>query len=109
MPSSIFEVQGLVSLVLGLAALAVQLWALIDAATARSDAFVAADKRTKVFWLAITGVAAAIGFVFFTNPFNLFSLAAIVAAGIYLSDVRPAVRAVRGRGRSGSSGPYGPW
>ncbi len=111
MPSSVFEVQSIVSLVLGLAALGVQLWALVDALTTRADAFAAADKRTKGFWLAITGVATAIGFVFFANPFNLFSLVAIVAAGVYLSDVRPAVKTMRGRGhgRSGPSGPYGPW
>lgn len=107
---NLISAQSTVALVLGLAALAVQVWAFVDALLNRPDAFVAAGKRTKGFWLLVTGVATAIGFVFFLNPFNLFSLVAIVAAGIYLTDVRPAVRAVGGRGRrTGSSGPYGPW
>ncbi|WP_153396161.1 DUF2516 family protein [Ornithinicoccus halotolerans] len=107
--SPIAEAQGLVSLVLGVAALVIQAWALLDAATTRSEAFVAAGKKTKGFWLVLTGVAAAIGFVFFANPFNIFSLAAIIVAAIYLTDVRPAVRAVRGGGRGSHAGPYGPW
>lgn len=91
------DAQSLVSLVLGLAALAMEVWALVDCAITRADAFVAADKRTKPLWLAITGIAVLIGFVFFANPFTIFSLLAIVGAGVYLADVRPAVRAVRGR------------
>lgn len=107
---NLIAVQGTVALVLGLAALATQAWAFVDALLNRPDAFVAAGKRTKTFWLVVTGVAAAVGFVFFANPFNIFSLVAIVAALIYLTDVRPALRAVGGRGRrTGTSGPYGPW
>lgn len=108
--STIFEVQGWIQLVLGVAALAIQVWALVDAAMTRADAFVATGKRTKQFWVVVTGIAALIGFVFFTNPFNIFSLIGIVAAAIYLTDVRPAVAPIRGGRRgSGSSGPYGPW
>jgi EamA domain-containing membrane protein RarD len=107
---NLFTVQSTVALVLGLAALATQAWAFVDALLNRPDAFVAAGKRTKTFWLVVTGVATAVGFVFFGNPFNIFSLVAIVAALIYLTDVRPALRAVGGRGRrTGTSGPYGPW
>lgn len=106
------SMQSLVALVLGLLAAGMQAWALIDALITRPDAFAAAGKRTKGFWVAITGVAAAIGFVFFADPFNIFSLLAIVAAAIYLTDVRPAVKSMRGRrGRGNGShmGPYGPW
>jgi len=106
----ILQAQGWVALLLGVAALAAQAWSFVDALLNRPDAFVAAGKRTKGFWLAVTGGATLIGFVFVLNPFNIFSLVAIVAAGIYLTDVRPALRAVGGRGRrSGSAGPYGPW
>lgn len=109
--TTIFEVQGWIQLALGVAALAIQVWAVVDAAMTRPDAFVATGKRTKQFWLVVTAVGALIGFIFFMNPFNLFSLIAIVAAAIYLTDVRPAVAQIRGRGRpgAGSSGPYGPW
>ena len=105
------DVQQWVGLALGALALGIQVWALIDALLTRADAFVAADKRTKGFWVALTGVASAIGFFHLQQPFGLFNLIAIVAAGVYLTDVRPAVAQLRGgRGRSGSSrGPYGPW
>lgn len=105
---SLFELQGWVALLLGVAALGIQAFALVDCLTQRPDAFLAASKRTKGFWLAITGVATALGFVSITNPLNLFSLVAVVAAAVYLADVRPAVRAVSGRGGS-AQGPYGPW
>jgi len=106
----IASAQSSVSMLLGLLAAALQAWALVDALLTRPDAFVAAGKRTKGFWLAITGVAALIGFVFVLNPFNIFSLLAIVAAAVYLTDVRPAVRSLRGRNNRGTQmGPYGPW
>ena len=49
--SSISSVQGVVVLVLGLAALGAEVFALLDAARHRRDAFLAAGKRTKNFWL----------------------------------------------------------
>lgn len=107
--SSISVTQHWVTLLIGAAMLAVQLWAFVDCALTRPAAFVAADKRTKPVWLVVTAIAALIGFVSLFNPLNLFSLIAIVGAGVYLADVRPAVRAVRGGGRPGSMGPYGPW
>jgi hypothetical protein len=39
---------------------------------------------------------------------GLFGLAAVVAASVYLADVRPAVKDA-GRGGSRNMGPYGPW
>lgn len=107
---TLYTAQAGVALLLGVGALVVQLWALIDAATTRPEAFTAAGKRTKTFWLAVTGVAVLLGFVFVRSPFNLFNLLAIVAAAIYLTDVRPAVRSIRGRRGGGrNEGPYGPW
>ena len=106
-----FDVQQWVGLALGALALGLQVWALVDALLTRPDAFTAAGKRTKGFWLAITAVASAIGLVHLEQPFGMFNLIAIVAAAVYLTDVRPAVAQLRrGGGRSNSSrGPYGPW
>ena len=102
--------QGLVLLVLGALAFAMQVFALVDAVRHRPDAFVAAGKRTKQFWVIVLAVATAIGFVSLLNPLNIFGLLAVVAAGIYLADVRPALRQVSGRGGgSQHMGPYGPW
>ena len=107
--SSISSVQGVVVLVLGLAALGAEGFALLDALRHRPDAFVAAGKRTKNFWLIVLGVATAVGFV--TPVLSMFGVIAFVAAAVYLVDVRPALAQVSGRGggRRGRQGPYGPW
>lgn len=101
------SVQSVIILVLGIAAFAVEIFALVDAARHRADAYVAASKRTKNFWLVVTGAAALIGFVFIWSPLNFIGIIAIVAAGVYLADVRPALQQVSGRRRP--EGPYGPW
>lgn len=107
----LFSAQRGVGMFLGALAFAMQAWALIDCAITRPDAFVAAGKRTKGFWLAITGVSALIGFYFVLAPFGIFALLAIVAAAVYLTDVRPAVKSLRGgnNNRGTHMGPYGPW
>lgn len=107
MLSSISSVQGVVVMVLGLLALGAEVFALVDAVRHRPDAFVAAGKRTKNFWLLVLGVATAVGFV--TNVLSMFGIIAFVAAAVYLADVRPALAQVSGRGGSGRQGPYGPW
>lgn len=104
----IVTVQNTVTLVLGVAAFIMMAWALVDCLRTRQDAFPAAGKRTKSFWLILTGVAAAIGFISIYAPLNIFNLAAVIAAAVYLTDVRPAVRSLRGGGGS-QMGPYGPW
>lgn len=97
--------------VLAIAALAVEVWAFVDAVRRPSQAFPAAGKQTKPIWLVILGVAAVIGLWSSTlggpNLVSLFPIIAFVAAAIYLTDVRPKVREFKGG--SSSSGPYGPW
>lgn len=101
---SIFAVQSVIMLVLGVLALALQLYALVDAARQRSDAFPATGNQTKPIWLVITGVATAIGFVSLQSPLNIFNLLAVVGAAVYLTKVRPQVHQISGRG--GPSGGY---
>lgn len=99
--STIGSAQGAIALVLSLAILAMQIFAFTDALRHRPDAYVAAGKRTKPIWLAITGVALVLGFLTLSNPLNLFALLGVLGAGVYLADVRPAVRSVGGgRGRT---------
>mgnify|MGYP002756010844 CR=1 FL=1 len=105
----LFEVQNLIAFLLGIALFVMQLFAFIDALRHREDAYRAAGKLTKVAWCAITGVAAVVGFLLMTNPLNIFSLLAVVGAGVYLADVRPALQRVSGRGGRSNNGPYGPW
>ena len=106
----IFQAQDLIQTVIGVGVFAMMVWALVDCVRTRPDAFVAAGKKTKQFWLVLTGGATLIGFVFVLNPFNIFNLLAVVAAAVYHADVKPALKAVQGRGGSGTHmGPYGPW
>ncbi|MEV7087810.1 DUF2516 family protein [Streptomyces sp. NPDC093085] len=99
--------------VLGLFSLAMLVFAVVAlffAAAAREDAFRAADKQTKKFWVIILGVTVAI---------NLFlgmlflQIAGLVATIVFMVDVRPALQRVSGgggrRGGSSSDGPYGPY
>jgi uncharacterized membrane protein HdeD (DUF308 family) len=99
--------QGLLMLIIGVLALGMDAYALVDAIRQRTDAFPAAGKLTKPLWMAILGVATAIGVIFVQNPFNIFDLIAFVAAAVYLVDVRPAIKAISGGGSG--SGPYGGW
>jgi uncharacterized membrane protein len=106
---SISNAQGWVLLVLGVAALAMEVYALVDAVTHKTQAYAAAGKRTKQFWLIVLAIAVAIGFVTVFNVIGGFvGLLAVVAAGVYLADVRPALRQVTGKGGQ-HQGPYGPW
>lgn len=91
-------------------------FALIDALRQRPEAFVAAEKLTKAKWLIILGLATALAFASLPRVWwavglpGLFSIACGVAAGVYLVDVRPALRRMTGRGGNRrNSGPYGPW
>lgn len=88
--------QGTIALGLSLAILAMQVFAFVDALRHRPESYVAAGKRTKTLWLVLTGVAVLLGFLTLGNPLNLFALIGIIAAGVYLADVRPALKAVSG-------------
>lgn len=92
-------------LLLALVAFALEVWALVHALRMPARSFESADKRTKTFWSAILGAAALLGFLSIPPPIGvsvlpvLFMLAAVVPAGIYLADVRPAVARYSGRNR----------
>ena len=94
---------------LAVAAFIVEAWAFIDAITRPAQAFVAAGKQTKLIWLIILGIAFVLGLyaAAYGGVTGFLSVAAFVAAAIYLADVRPKVKEFR-RDRS-NSGPYGPW
>lgn len=107
---SVVEAQSLILLVLGVLALGMELYALVDVLRRPAGAFTYADKRTKNFWLIIVGVATAVGFVSLFNPTSLVGLLGVVAAGVYLADVRPAVSQYRPRGGTTTGrGPRGSW
>jgi hypothetical protein len=100
------SLQWIVYLLLTLLVFGVQLFALVDAARRPASAFTAEGKLTKPIWLAILGVAALLGFL--SLPFGgpnlgFFGLIAVVAAIVYLVDVRPRLQPY-GNGRRGGQG-----
>ncbi|MFD6434160.1 DUF2516 family protein [Streptomyces venezuelae] len=85
-------------------------FALIDAAIRREDAYRAADKKTKPFWLIILGIAFVVNLLF--PILSFLPIIGLVATIVYMVDVRPAIRQISGGGRRGGSssdGPYGPY
>ena len=90
-------------LVIALAFFAIKLWALVDCLIRPERAFVMAGKQTKTFWTVVTVLALVSGFLGFLSVIGL------VAAIVYLVDVRPRVKEIPRGGNATHMGPYGPW
>ncbi|MGY1590404.1 DUF2516 family protein [Geodermatophilus sp. SYSU D00965] len=90
--------DGVIYLGLYYGALALTAYALVDALVRPAAGYVAAGKLTKPAWAAITGLALLV--VFWQGPMSFLGLPAIIAAIVYLVDVRPAVRGLRRGGNS---------
>jgi hypothetical protein len=90
--------DGLVLDVVRLGVLALAVWAFVDALLRPAAAFVGAGTLTKPGWLAITAIAALL--LYFLGPMSFLGLPAVVASIVYLVDVRPAVRALKGGGNN---------
>lgn len=111
--------QALVYFLLYAVVFALSGYALIDAARRPASAFTSAGKRTKQFWVWLLVAATAVAFVALPWPLgggylSFLALGSAVAAGVYLADVRPAVRPYSGgsggsRGGRPGGGPYGGW
>ena len=92
-----WAIDGLIFTVLRYGTLALALWAFVDALLRPAAGYVAAGKLTKPGWAAITGLAALV--IYWMGPMSFLGLPAVIAAVVYLVDVRPAVRGLR-RGNS---------
>jgi dolichyl-phosphate-mannose--protein O-mannosyl transferase len=80
--------------------LVVGIYAFINAAMQRADAYPAAGKMTKNAWMGITGGAVALALVTNIIGLGITGIAiTAVAAGIYLVDVRPKLLEVQGKSR----------
>ncbi len=89
-------------LVLAVALLAVEIWALVNALRFRPDAYTAAGKRSKTFWGVLTGVSVLLGFLSIPYPVARgssmqYMIAGVIIAGVFLADVLPALKRVMGR------------
>ena len=89
-----FSIEDAVSLVLWFVMLGVKLFALIDALFHSDQAYVAADKQNKAFWLLLLVIFLALH-VLIPNPIQVLNLIGSVAALVYLADVRPILRSMK--------------
>lgn len=92
---NVFEVESYLTLVLMFVLLAVTLFAFINSLLYSAESYVAAGKLTKPAWNIILGLAVVLQLI----PAGLFivRVALIIAALVYLADVRPALGGLRRR------------
>lgn len=85
------EITGTIGLVILVLSLALEVWAFVHCALQRSDAFVALGTLSKGIWLLLIGGMVLLSFFFFILN-SLFGLIALIAALVYLLDIRPGLR-----------------
>lgn len=81
---------------LSLVAMGMKVFAFVDAASRRKDAYVATDHQTKPFWLVLLAAAVLFSVLFGLRPMSIFNVVTVAVAGVYLAGVRPALRNVVG-------------
>lgn len=101
-------VQFVVLLILGVGSLCLTGFAAFDALRRKSALFPHVGRLTKPVWLGILAAAFLISIVSLASPSTLgiLNVIGVIAAGIYLAEVRPKLRQIDGGGRSGPYGPY---
>jgi hypothetical protein len=92
----LFAVPALIQLVVSLGMFIAQAVAFLDALSHPKEAYVAGEKLTKQAWSLILGLAL-VAHMLIWSPLNLFNLVGIVAAIVYLVDVRPTLRSLTRR------------
>jgi hypothetical protein len=102
------SVQSIVLLILGLGALVLTGVALVDVLRRRGPLFPHAGRLSKGAWLGILIAAFLISIASFFSPLGLLNIAGVIAAAVYLVDVKPKLQQLGGGG-STNDGPYGKW
>lgn len=90
------DIQSTVLLAGFLVALGAKAYAFVTSLTFPAEAYAAAGKLTKQTWSLILGIGLALQLVF-PAPLGLFNIAFLIAAFVYLADVRPALLSVTRR------------
>ena len=85
----VFYAQSLVMLLVFFAKLVVSIFAFINSLLYSAEAYAAAGKLTKTTWCTILGIGVVLQFVVISLPLIGFIL--LIAALVYLADVRPAL------------------
>jgi len=92
----VFAFENLVYEIAFFVLLGVKVFAFVDALVRPAQAYVAAGKLTKPAWSLILGLTVAVALVW-PSVIGIFSIVGIVAAFVYLLDVRPALVSVTRR------------
>ena len=94
--------QQIIFLALSVAAFGLQLWAFIDCLRYKDENYRAVDKQSKKFWVILLGVGLALALIALP-PMGMriifLNLIALVAGIVYLTDVRPKIKAIDPRNR----------
>jgi len=92
---NIFAVESYLTLLVIFVLLAVSIFAFVNSLLYSAESYVAAGKMTKPAWNIILGLGVVLQLV----PVGLFliQIAMIIAALVYLADVRPALAGLRRR------------
>lgn len=95
---NIFQLEGMAWLVIVLAMLGVKGFAFVNSLLYSREAYDAAGKLTKAAWSIGLGLGFVANVVLMgSSPLNLINLAFLIAALVYLADVRPALQQVTSR------------
>jgi len=96
-------VQSFVLLVLGIGALLLTGFAAFDVLRRKSALFPHVGRLTKPAWLGILAVAFLISIVSLGSPaaLGILNVIGVVAAGVYLAEIRPKLRQIDGGGSAG--------
>ena len=91
----VFAVESYLTLLMMVVLLAVTIFAFVNSLLYSAESYVAAGKMTKPAWNIILGLAVLLQLI----PAGLFliRIALIIAALVYLADVRPALAGLRRR------------
>lgn len=93
----VFALQGYGSLAVVIVLLLVKVFAFANAILFSSEAYQAAGKWTKPAWVIVLGIAVAAQVILLSGGGFLINLAFLIAALVYLADVRPALNSVTRR------------
>lgn len=96
MIDSVVSIENVIRWTIFIASAAFELVAFADAAMRPAAAYVSAGKLTKPAWLLIVAMAV-LTCLAFRSPIGIFGLLGLLAASVYMADVRPAVAVRRGR------------
>ena len=105
------SVQAFVLLLLGIGSAVLTGYAFVDLLRRKVAVFPQVGRLSKVPWLGILGAAFAIAIVSFGSPgtLGILNVVGVIAAGVYLADLKPKLKSIGGGGSGTQYGPYGPY